>query len=372
MPHEVLAEVANAVVSEVNETFGEEAATKLRSAKLIDKMSRGFTTGHAAQMTREALDAMPEIQAALKVTEVDIGLEAPFPCILFSDYLRALAEHDKLEVLTQDANLESLWDKLQPLYPEHPIFELPAEARARTIPLYLIGDEGRGWKKSAVFVLGSESLLGTGCDAEDNQTEQEAFKMNFRGNTMLTRQLFACMPKQLYNTDDGPLHKLINIWAKDFAKLFYDGLRLRRGGTTETWHVVVMGLKGDWPALDKLGRLLRHFRRESYPYKVGICHLCMANTRECPTWHESDFSTAPWVRSMATSTIPWDPKKESGLTAKIPMAANSKASFFLVDLFHTCHKGVHAELAGSGLVLLLHSMSFITDPEYKCPKLPKA
>ena len=353
------------MVSEVNETFGEEAATKLQSYKLLRRMSQGFITGHAAAATRSALASMPENQVPLPVTEVDIGLEQPFPCILFSDYLRTLAEHKKLDVLTRGVNLESLWDKLQPLYPGHPVFGLPAEARARTIPLYLIGDEGRGWKKSAVFVLGSESLLGTGCDAEDEQTSSEAMKMNFKGNTMLTRQLFACMPKNLYIKDDQPLHKLVNIWAEDFAKLFYDGLQIRPGdgGSMETWRVSVLGLKGDWPALDKLGRLIRHFRREAFPYKAGICHLCMANTRQCPTWHEADFSTAPWIQSMATSTIPWDLRKESGLTAKIPMAAKAKASFFLVDLFHTCHKGVHAELCGSGLELLSHSMGFVIVPE---------
>ena len=216
-----------------------------------------------------------------------------------------------------------------------------------------------------MFVLGSESLLGTGCDAEDEQTSSEAMKMNFKGNTMLTMQLFACMPKNLYIKDDQPLHKLVNIWAEDFAKLFYDGLQIRPGdgGSMETWRVSVLGLKGDWPALDKLGRLIRHFRREAFPYKAGICHLCMANTRQCPTWHEADFSTAPWIQSMATSTIPWDLRKESGLTAKIPMAAKAKASFFLVDLFHTCHKGVHAELCGSGLELLSHSMGFVIVPE---------
>ena len=359
----MLAELANAVVSEVNQSFGEEAATKLQSSSLLQKMGHGFTIGHAAQKTRQALDAMPENQAPLEVTELDIGLDEPFPVILFSSYLRALGEHNKLDILTQGVNLDSFWDKMQPLLRDHPIFQLPAEARARTIPLYLIGDEGRGWKKSAVFVLGSESLLGTGCDAEDKDTATQDMKMNFRGNTMVTRQLFACMPKNLYLNDDRPLHKLVDIWAEDFANLFYHGLDIRCGHTMETWRVAVLGLKGDWPALDKLGRLLRHFRREAYPYKVGICHLRMANTKDCPTWHEADFATAPWVRSMATSTIPWDPAKESGLTSKIPMAVGGKASFFLVDLFHTCHKGVHAELCGSGLELLSHSMVFIANPE---------
>ena len=361
--HELVAGLAHAVETEINESFGEEAATKLQSYKLLCKMSRGHSTGHAAQKTRDALDRMPESQAPIQVTGVDIGLAELFPCILFSDYLRVLADQNKLDVLTRGVDLEAFWDKMQPLKPQHPVFSLPASARASTIPLYLIGDEGRGYKKSAVFVLGSESMLGEGCDAEDSQTAEDKMKMNFVGNTMLTRQLFACIPKYLYAKDDKPLHNLVTIWAKDFAKIFYDGLAVGSTGCTKTWRVAVMGLKGDWPALDKLGRLLRHFRREAYPFKHGICHLCMANTRQCPTWHECNFETAPWIRSMSTSSIPWDPNRESGLTSNIPMAVQDKPDFFLVDLFHTCHKGVHAELAGSGLELLSHSMFCLADPK---------
>ena len=97
-----------------------------------------------------------------------------------SDYLRTLAEHNKLNVLTQDTDLEAFWGKMQPLLPEHPVFQLPAESRARTLPLYLIGDEGRGWKKSAVFVLGSESVLGTGCDAEDENYFGRSYEDEFQ------------------------------------------------------------------------------------------------------------------------------------------------------------------------------------------------
>ncbi|CAE7832315.1 STRN3 [Symbiodinium sp. CCMP2592] len=362
--HELVAGVARAVESEINDSFGEEAAAKLKSYKLLCKMSRGHLTGHAAQKTRDALATMPESQAPIPVTGVDVGLKQLFPCILFSDYLRVLADQNKLNVLTKDVNLEAFWDKMQPLRPQHPIFQLPASARACTIPLYLIGDEGRGYKKSAVFVLGSESLLGDGCDAQDSQTAEDKMKMNFVGNTFLTRQLFACMPKYLYAKKDLPLHKLINIWAEDFAKLFYDGLQIRSGGCTQTWRVAVLGLKADWPALDKLGRLLRHFRRESYPFKHGICHLCMANTRQCPSWHECNFETAPWVQSIggASYTIPWDPNKESGLTSKIPMAVEDKPKFYLIDLFHTCHKGVSLwdfKLTGSDARGLDKSLEFL-------------
>ncbi|CAE7632277.1 unnamed protein product [Symbiodinium sp. CCMP2456] len=247
--NELMAEVAHAVVAEVNETFGEEAASKLQSYKLIQHMARGYITGHAAITTRKILAELPEHQAPVPVTWVDIGLEQEYPCILYSSYLRALAERNRMDVLTQGVDLEAFWGKMQPLLPKHPIFELPASARAYTIPLFLIGDEGRGYKKSAVFVLGAEPVLGTGCDAEDTQTSQDDMKMNFRGNTTLTRQLFACIPKTVYADNAEPLHKLVNIWADDFANLFNNGLDIRSGGCTQTWRIAVLGLKADWPAL---------------------------------------------------------------------------------------------------------------------------
>ncbi|CAE7703123.1 unnamed protein product [Symbiodinium sp. CCMP2592] len=287
--HELVAGVARAVESEINDSFGEEAAAKLKSYKLLCKMSRGHLTGHAAQKTRDALATMPESQAPIPVTGVDVGLKQLFPCILFSDYLRVLADQNKLNVLTKDVNLEAFWDKMQPLRPQHPIFQLPASARACTIPLYLIGDEGRGYKKSAVFVLGSESLLGDGCDAQDSQTAEDKMKMNFVGNTFLTRQLFACMPKYLYAKKDLPLHKLINIWAEDFAKLFYDGLQIRSGGCTQTWRVAVLGLKADWPALDKLGLYL-HMNNLTAKGLLGISS-------------SADFPVGQWFKGADTTFV---------------------------------------------------------------------
>ncbi|CAE7897038.1 unnamed protein product, partial [Symbiodinium microadriaticum] len=306
VPHELLAELANAVVSEVNESFGEEASTKQQSSSLLRKMSHGFTVGHAAQKTREALDAMPENQAPLEVTEVDIGLGEPFPCILFSSYLRALGEHNKLSILTRDVNLQSFWDKMQPLLPRHPIFQLPAEARDRTIPLYLIGDEGRGWKKSAVFVLGSESLLGTGCDAEDQDTATQDMKMNFRGNTMVTRQLFACMPKNLYLNDDRPLHKLVDIWAEDFAKLFYHGLDIRCGHSIETWRMMLrdFGLTGC--SAKGLDRNLAHLYGEMKAFAADrdlYLHMNALTKGMLGISSAADYPTGQWFKGADTTFV---------------------------------------------------------------------
>ena len=114
--------------------------------------------------------------------------------------------------------------------------------------------------------------------------------------------------------------------------------------------VATVGLKADWPALDKLGRLSRHFRREAYPSGSGICHYCMANTSVCETWHQHRFDEAPWVATMGTATEPWLPGQESGFTRFIPIERHLKASFYLPDPFHTILKGVHADLSGSGIV----------------------
>ncbi|OLQ10813.1 hypothetical protein AK812_SmicGene5425 [Symbiodinium microadriaticum] len=306
VPHEVLAELANAVVSEVNQSFGEEAATKLQSSSLLQKMGHGFTIGHAAQKTRQALDAMPENQAPLEVTELDIGLDEPFPVILFSSYLRALGEHNKLDILTQGVNLDSFWDKMQPLLRDHPIFQLPAEARARTIPLYLIGDEGRGWKKSAVFVLGSESLLGTGCDAEDKDTATQDMKMNFRGNTMVTRQLFACMPKNLYLNDDRPLHKLVDIWAEDFANLFYHGLDIRCGHTMETWRMILrdFGLTGC--SAKGLDKNLAHLFGEMKAFAADrdlYLHMNALTKGMLGISSAADYPTGQWFKGADTTFV---------------------------------------------------------------------
>ncbi|CAE7770414.1 unnamed protein product [Symbiodinium sp. CCMP2592] len=279
--HELATELAQAVVSEVEGAFGDEAAGMLQSSKLLLEMSRGYSTGHAASVTRKALDSMPEVQVPLPVTLVDVGLPECHPCILFSDYFRLLAERGSLETLTTGADLQSFWDKMQPLKPNHPVYKLPAADRAFTVPMYLIGDEGRGFKKSAVMVLGSESVLGQGCEAEDEQTAQDELRMNFRGNTLLTRQLFAVMPKKKYQKDSTPLRRLVDAWAEDLGKCFTTGLEIRSGGSVQTWRIATLGLKADWPALSKLG-----------------------------------------------------------LTRMIPMEMDKKPLFYMIDLFHTFHKGI--------------------------------
>ena len=356
----MVAEIAHAVRAEVEEAFGSEATCRLQSGGLIQDCSQAFSTGHAGHGTRAAIEKVPQLVAALPVRNLDIGLAHPHPCILPSDYLKTLASSGKLQNLTGGKPLDclrTLWEKLQPSRPNHPLFDLPKQEWESAIPIYLIGDEGRGFKKSAILILGWEPVLGFGCEAEDELVQHEPVKLNFRGSTYKTRQLYTCIPKIRYSKNSTCLDQLIEHWARDLAACFA-GLELQQAGAPIRLRAITLGLKGDWPALSKIGCLNRHFLREAYPHGAGICHLCQANTAFCPMWHQHDLETAPWVASMSTAPLPWKATGEPSLTSFIQMEPEFKPSFFHIDLFHTCHKGVHADLAGGAMASFLHIGTF--------------
>ena len=346
------AEIADSILKECHAAFGEESVSRLQSSSVLKVMSNGFKKGHAADATRSILGSMEDISYPVHVSMVNVGDDKLQPVIFLSDYIKCLAAQKQLKILTGgqplDSCLHEFWTRFKTLRPDHPVFQLDESEWCYTIPTYLIADEGRGFKKSAVFVLGSEPVLGYGCDVEDTVTAQEALKMNFRGNTYKTRQLFSVMPKKRYNKDEKPLRALTEHWSADLGKCFTEGLDLKVDDDHVHVRIATLGLKADWPALTKLGCLVRHYLRGSYPWGPGICHLCEANTRDCPQWHQHT-DTAPWAATMSTSSQPWLPTKESSLTKDIPMEPHMKADFYLVDLFHTCHKGVHADLAGSAI-----------------------
>ncbi|CAE7478272.1 unnamed protein product, partial [Symbiodinium sp. KB8] len=92
--HEMAAELAHAITTEVNSCFGEEATLKLPSVGILRRMSKAFTTGHAAAGTRKAIAEASDakLHVALPVALLDIGLVSKHPAILFSSYVETLDE----------------------------------------------------------------------------------------------------------------------------------------------------------------------------------------------------------------------------------------------------------------------------------------
>ncbi|CAE7486876.1 unnamed protein product, partial [Symbiodinium microadriaticum] len=141
--HEMAAELAHAITTEVNSCFGEEATLKLPSVGILRRMSKAFTTGHAAAGTRKAIAEASDakLHVALPVALLDIGLVSKHPAILFSSYVETLEALGKLDVLHANADLGRFWETMQPLRSGHPIYSLPREDWDHVIPVYLIADE---------------------------------------------------------------------------------------------------------------------------------------------------------------------------------------------------------------------------------------
>lgn len=221
------------------------------------------------------------------------------------------------------------------------------------IPIFAFGDEGTALRKTNAMVLGWEPILGQGTqlNVDDGVHEGEDWLqlLNFVGSTWRTRLLYACMHSKVYRKKPDRLEALMTEWAADLHRLQREGLRVQYGAGEVTVRLICLGFKGDLPALRKCGNLTRHFLRETVPHGPGMCHLCMANTSCCPAWHTWD-----WTETLGDDVFlpPFAAGQESAMTRDIH-GGLAKARFWLPDPFHTFHKGVHAELAGSAIAARL-------------------
>lgn len=110
-------------------------------------------------------------------------------------------------------------------------------------------------------------------------------------------------------------------------------------------YFTLVGFKGDWPALVKLGHLNRHHGRDAKE-SAGICHLCRAGQ---PGFDFNEFSFESMLAAR-TGDLPWD--VPSPLTSVVPQDPTQLPKFYKVDIFHTCHKGVMADLCANAIVAL--------------------
>lgn len=145
----------------------------------------------------------------------------------------------------------------------------------------------------------------------------------------------------------GPNQKLSNSifikWGYFGAKLGVQYEVLLNGIPTDL-HICVLGLKGDWPALTKLGCLTRHHGREaSVKDGAGICHLCLAGQRG----HE--FHIFDYTKMKASRAPDWPWTKPSSLTTVIPQSPTQLDRFYKVDVFHTGHKGVMGDICANAI-----------------------
>ena len=305
----------------------------------IQSVGRLAETGHEPR-----IDKILEkygLQVDINTTYVDIGLDEKHPVLRFGDMMAGFQKAGKVkEMWLQDHNATDFrlfWQHLRARRPRHPVYEHHQHRLDKCIPMYLHADEGTGQKRKGLMILQVQPILGKGSRRADD--------INFSGSTFLSRMLYSVISAKLFSKNKSVLYKLLDHWADDFARYFYSGIPVVINGRAERLYPIVLGLKGDWQGLIKLGRLNRSFLRDSpqKPCPPGICHLCQAGRSGYP-WNEFDSRAAWLVDPHALDDEPW---RYPSPLLKIP--CDVKARFFMVDIFHTCHKGLMGDFAASAL-----------------------
>lgn len=283
-----------------------------------------------------------------------MGLKETHPCLSVEDTIRTLDAEDKLHILLQgngDNQFKAFWGNWRQLQPEHPIFEsnMHNNQLEKCIPIMVHVDEGTTLKKKAIMIIQFQPFLGQG--TRKRKRTSTLLGCNMLGHSMTNRVLWSVMLTRLYSGKklrNKPLLKLIAHLSAQLAEAFYKGIQLQKGG--HTLFLVPLCLKGDWPALNKVGNLNRHFGRlvtdPNAKNRAGICHLCRADCEGFEGWH--DVSWQNMQRFHEGSPLPWS--VEPDLVAAIPLPNKYKADWFKIDIFHTLHKGLMADIAANAIV----------------------
>ncbi|CAE7728144.1 unnamed protein product, partial [Symbiodinium pilosum] len=144
-----------------------------------------------------------------------------------------------------------------------------------------------------------------------------------------------------------PLLALVDHFARDLADCFHRPIKVDRDGTERSFFLCTLGMKGDWPALTKIGQLRRHHLRDTWSTNtgVGICHRCLGG-QEGHSWHDVSYENMLAMRRDVP--VPWT--STPGIISNLPVSSKHVADFFKIDLFHTFHKGVFADAAANAIV----------------------
>lgn len=196
------------------------------------------------------------------------------------------------------------------------------------------------------MVLQVQAVMGKG--SRKRKADQMTAGLNLLGNSLKTRMLFSVLLGRLYSgkkLQNRPLFALVNHLSMQLHALYDEGISVTIDGVKQNIFLVPLAMKGDWPALSKIGCLVRHHGRMTVTTEagVGICHLCNGGVEGYEAWHNLSYDN---MVSMHTDVpLPW--RKDPAFVRHLPMDPAFKAEFFRIDVFHTCHKGLMADIAAN-------------------------
>ena len=345
----LVCDVASAFLSEFNEASGGEAT--FRSAKLARHMKRLKDTKKESKVS---LLEKEGLQAKCPISTMDAGLQAPHPILRVKDLLKTLDDANQLRLLTGGmgfAAWETFWNRFRAEAPDHPVYDVHAGHLDQVLPVFVYGDEGQSHKKAGFLVVQWQPVCGYGTSFSVKREDTD-LGTNMLGVSFTTRFLFSVMRQKLYSRKPHAFHKIMEEMSEELRDLFFSGFSWSSGCTkARTIYLCVIGCKADWPMLKKMGNLVRsHHGSRAGPGKgKGLCHLCLAGQPGHEDWHniydgswketDTDDMAAPWSRPSPLTRL-----------TPLPESMVFKTWFYRPDVFHTFHKGVMAELAGSTIV----------------------
>lgn len=364
VPDRITCMLTSAILEEHEAATGEKRIP-LKSNKLLQRMKKFRNRG------KESDPRLLEdhgLQADVKLSYVDVKLRDLHPILRLDDHLNMLSREDRLDVLSGGHDLftatECFWKRFEGENPEL-VSKLKADKGdnhlCHCIPFAVYGDEGQSHKKSSFLVLASQPVIGFGTSYTIHGGQANELGVNMLGVSCVTRFVYSVMRAVCYNKKPEVFHALLDHFAQHCQEAYNSGILIWHPGYQKNIVIypVFVFAKGDWPFLKKSGNLTRtHHQGLARPgHGKGICHMCLAGTAEYSDW--SDCSSGSWLcqSSLETHQPPWS--RESSLTALLCLSTSvpNKAWWYRPDLFHTLHKGVMAELAGSGLVPHLDVLS---------------
>ena len=264
------------------------------------------------------------------------------------------------------AHLGAFWGAFELEEPSHQVYAVHKHNLQRCIPYYLYLDEGRGYRKSPVMILAFEACFGTSTRKNYKQRIQQTMVATERdrtlacldsqahtskGSSLTSRFLLTALPHSWYRKTkhldrSHVFHNTLEEIAKHCESLFREGIKDRAGNT---WFGILVGLKGDSPALAKAGRLTASFMNLGANRRM--CHHCQAGLDPYP-WEDMTDSAA-WIQTQYTQR-PW---AHPSALLQIPFNSVAPERLFKNDPFHVVKYGIGRHFTASSIIVLITTMA---------------
>lgn len=357
----------------VTEEFGEEAASKSGVISWA-KIALSNSERDVQRVLSKQGSKLPIPMSTLTAEGVEIPWLAPtswMGYIVDQGLWYRLAGLEFHEKHLAPHVWSQFWQNFRALQPHFSLFDMEGFDPRRTCACFLHGDEGRTLKKNGIMVTSLQSCLGTGFDEQRPSSRgtkrsldgDVKLRVNYKGHSFTNRFVTSAIPKSHYETNPKVFHSAMDHLCQDLQQLLSEGVRDPL--TQEVFYVAVIGVKGDWPYLQKMGNLNRAFNTgakggQDGEKSRGICHLCLAGQKLFPAEEINTFQPA-WRVTVGVS-CPWD--RVPSVVRTLPHDHSNPASFFMPDLWHAFHLGVGKSFVSSAVQLALPFIA-AANPHYR-------